>query len=70
MLVAIGVLVGAPLALAGGKAIAAELFGLAGQNQFFVLGAGALLMGVAVAARALPAPRAAKVAPLIALRAD
>ena len=70
VLVTVGVLVGAPLALAGGKAIAAELFGLAGQNRFFVLGAGALLMGVAVAASALPARRAAKVDPLIALRAD
>ena len=69
-LVTIGVLVGAPLAFAGGKAIAAELFGLAGQNRFFVLGAGVLLMGVAVAAGALPARRAAKVDPLIALRAD
>jgi len=66
----IGVVVGTPLAFAGGKAIAAELFGLAGQNRFFVVGAGALLIGVAVAAGALPARRAAKVDPLIALRAD
>ena len=70
VLVAIGVLVGAPLAFAGGRAIAAELFGLAGQNRFFVLGAGVLLMGVAVVASALPARRAAEVDPLIALRAD
>jgi predicted permease len=70
VLVTIGVLVGAPLAFAGGKAIAAELFGLVGQNRFFVLGAGVLLMGVAVAASALPARRAARVDPLIALRAD
>jgi predicted permease len=70
VLAAIGVLVGAPLAFAGGKAIAAELFGLAGQNRFFVIGAGVLLLGVAVAAGALPARRAARVDPLIALRAD
>jgi ABC-type antimicrobial peptide transport system permease subunit len=70
VLVAIGVLVGAPLAFGGEKAIAAELFGLAGQNRLFVLGAGALLVGVAVTASALPARRAAKVDPLIALRAD
>jgi predicted permease len=70
VLVTIGVLVGVPLAFAGGKAIAAELFGLAGQNRLFVLGAGVLLIGVAVVASALPARRAAKVDPLIALRAD
>ena len=69
-LVTIGVLVGAPLAFGGGQAIAAQLFGLAGRSPFFVLGAGALLMGVAVAASALPARRAARVDPLIALRAE
>ncbi|HEY6807868.1 MAG TPA: ABC transporter permease [Gemmatimonadales bacterium] len=70
VLVAIGVLLGWPLAIGGGKAIAASLFGLAGQNQFFLFGAGALLLGVAVAASALPAGRAARVDPLIALRAE
>lgn len=69
-LVAIGVLVGIPLAFGGERAIAAELFGLAGQNRLFLLGAGALLVCVAVTASALPARRAAKVDPLIALRAD
>jgi len=70
VLVTIGVLVGAPLAFGGGKAIAASLYGLAGQSRFFVLGAGVLMMGVAVAASALPARRAAEVDPLIALRAE
>ncbi|HEY4321004.1 MAG TPA: ADOP family duplicated permease [Gemmatimonadales bacterium] len=69
-LVTIGVLVGVPLAFGGGKVIAAELFGLAGQNQFFVLGAALLLLAAAVVASALPAQRAAKVDPVIALRAD
>jgi predicted permease len=68
-LVAIGVLVGVPLTLATGKAITAELYGL-GHNPLYVLGAGVLLVGVAVAASALPARRAATVDPLIALRAD
>ncbi|HEU5467235.1 MAG TPA: FtsX-like permease family protein, partial [Gemmatimonadales bacterium] len=68
-LVAIGVLVGVPLTFASGKAIAAELYGL-GHNPLYVLGAGVLLVGVAVAASALPARRAAAVDPLIALRAD
>lgn len=70
VLVAIGVLVGTPLAFGGGRAVAAALYGLAGQNGFFVLGAGILLAGVAVVASALPAHRAAQVDPLIALRAD
>ncbi len=70
VLVAVGVLVGAPLAFGAGKAIAAELYGLAGQSQLFVMGAGVLLLVVAVAASALPARRAATVDPLIALRAE
>lgn len=69
VLVMIGVLAGIPLALGGGKAIAAELFGL-GRDPLFLAGAGVLLIGVAVAASALPARRAAHVDPLIALRAD
>ena len=39
---------GVPLAFGGGKAIAAELFGLAGQSALFVLGAGVVLMVVAL----------------------
>ena len=70
VLAVIGVLVGIPLAFAGGKVIAAELFGLAGQNGYFVLGAGVILLGTAVAASAVPARWAAKVDPLIALRHD
>ena len=70
LLVAIGVVVGAPLAFAGGRAIAAELYGVAGGNPLYVLGAGVLLLAVAVAAAAFPARRAANVDPLIALRAD
>ncbi|HYK11613.1 MAG TPA: ABC transporter permease [Gemmatimonadales bacterium] len=68
-LVTIGVLVGAPLAFGSGKAIAAELYGL-GRNPFFVIGAGVVLLGVAVAASAIPARRAAGVDPMIALRSD
>jgi predicted permease len=70
VLVATGVLVGTPLAFGGGRAVAAALYGLAGQNGFFVLGAGVLLAGVAVVASALPARHAAQVDPLTALRAD
>jgi putative ABC transport system permease protein len=69
-LVAIGLVVGVPIAFGGGKVMAAELFGLAGQSPYFTLGAGVLLLGVALAASALPARRAAQVDPLIALRAD
>ena len=70
LLVAIGVVVGAPLAFAGGKAIAAELYGVVGGSPLYLMGAGVLLLGTAVAASALPARRAARVDPLIALRAD
>lgn len=68
-LVLLGLLVGAPLAFGGGKAIAAELYDV-GRNPLYVLGAGVLLLGVAVLASALPARRAAGVDPLIALRSD
>jgi predicted permease len=66
----IGVLVGVPLALVGGKAVAAALYGLAAAKVLLVLGAGTLLMAVAVGASLLPARRAATVDPLVALRAD
>jgi len=69
VLVSLGVLVGVPLAFGIGRMIAAELYGL-GRNPFFLLGAGVLLLGVAVVASALPARRAARVDPLIALRAE
>jgi ABC-type antimicrobial peptide transport system permease subunit len=50
--------------------IGAQLFGVGGQNQLFLVGTAVLLAGVAVAASAVPARRAARVDPLIALRAD
>jgi putative ABC transport system permease protein len=70
VLVALGMLVGAPLAFGGGRVIGALLYGLGGENPVFVLGAGVLLVGVAVAASAFPARRAARVDPLVALRAE
>lgn len=69
-MVSVGILIGVPLALGGGRVIAAELFGLAGQNRLYVVGACVVLICVAVAASAMPARRAARVDPLIALRAE
>jgi predicted permease len=70
MLVLAGVIVGAPLAVGGSRAIGAELYGLAGESAFFIVGASVLLLCVAVAASAVPARRAAAVDPLVALRGE
>jgi ABC-type antimicrobial peptide transport system permease subunit len=67
-LVAIGIAIGVPAALAAGRWVASLLFGLKPTDSVTILGATALLLAVAVFAGYLPAKRAAKVDPMVALR--
>ena len=67
---AIGVTVGLALALATGKFVSPLLYGVSARDPWILGGVGAVLLGVAVAASAIPASRATRVDPTVALRAD
>jgi putative ABC transport system permease protein len=67
-LTAAGLAIGAALALAMGRVIAAYLYGVSPRDPATFLAAGALLTAVALAACYLPARRAARVDPVTALR--
>jgi predicted permease len=67
-LVACGVLLGIPAALAGGRMISARLFGVRSADPATIAAASILMIGVAALAGFLPALRAAKVDPMAALR--
>jgi putative ABC transport system permease protein len=68
LLAFIGLLLGLPLALGMGRAISGLLFGVAGNDWTTFAGVGAMLAVVAFAACAIPARRAMRVDPMIALR--
>jgi ABC-type antimicrobial peptide transport system permease subunit len=67
-LLAIGLAVGLALALAGGRALAATLYGLSAHDPGTLLIAAAVLILIALAAGIKPALRAARIDPAIALR--
>jgi len=67
---AIGLVIGLPAALAAGRLARSLLFGVAPGDPLLLLGAGLLLIGVMLAAAYLPARRATKVDPMIALRCE
>jgi putative ABC transport system permease protein len=69
-LTVIGGAIGVALSLAGSKVLASLLFGLTSTDVLTFVGATVALMGVAALASFVPARRAAKVDPLIALRSD
>ena len=68
MLLAVGLGVGLVLALAGGRAASSMLFGLKPYDPITMAMGAALLAIVALAASYLPARRATKVDPMVALR--
>jgi predicted permease len=70
MLTAIGVLVGMPLAMLVGNALASSLYGVKPLDTVSYLGAIVAVGTVALAASAIPAGRAATVDPLRALRTE
>ena len=65
-----GVLVGLPVALAASGVLRAMLYGISPRDLTVFLGVPALLLLVALGASFLPARRAAKVNPIVALRCD
>lgn len=68
VLTAIGIAIGIPITLAGSRIVAAMLFGLRGADVVSLLASTAALLAVALLAGYLPARRAAKVDPVVALR--
>src|SRR6185369_13404777 len=67
-IVAAGVAMGIPLPLGGGKLASSLLYGLVGRDMRTAAIATGVLTIVALAAALIPAARAARVDPLIALR--
>jgi putative ABC transport system permease protein len=65
-----GMVVGAVFALMAGFAISGALYGISPADPIAWLGAVALLLGVAALANLVPAQRAARVKPWLALRTD
>jgi ABC-type antimicrobial peptide transport system permease subunit len=66
----VGVGVGLAVALAGARVLASQLYEVRPADPLTYLGVGVLLVAVAAAASWGPARRAARVAPLEALRAE
>ncbi|HLK22097.1 MAG TPA: ABC transporter permease [Bryobacteraceae bacterium] len=70
IVVGLGLLVGIPAALACGRYVASQLYGLAPNDPVTISAAAALLIAVALLASYLPARRAATLDPLLALREE
>jgi predicted permease len=68
VLVVAGVIIGAALALAASRFVATLLFGLAGTDPLTIAGAIAVMVSVSALAGFLPARRASRVDPMVALR--
>jgi predicted permease len=68
LLIGIGIAIGIPVTLAGSKLVKSMLFGLQGTDPWNLLTAVCLLLSVAVLAGYLPARRASRVDPMVALR--
>lgn len=69
-LIAIGLVVGVPAALGGAQMIRGQLFGVGTADPLTIAGTSLLLVAVAAIAGLIPARRAARVAPMSALRGD
>jgi len=68
--VGLGLIAGIPAALACGRYVSSQLYGLAPNDPATIAGASALLLAVALVASFLPARRAAMLDPLAALREE
>jgi ABC-type antimicrobial peptide transport system permease subunit len=63
-----GIAIGVPLALLLSSLVRTQLFGVSGSDPFTLCAVCAVILAVALASAALPARRAAKVDPIVALR--
>jgi predicted permease len=63
-----GMAIGVPAAVAATRLISSQLFGVKGADPFTIFSAGMILLAVAALASYLPARKATKVDPLLALR--
>jgi predicted permease len=68
LLVSIGIAIGAPAALLANRLVASMLFGLSKNDALSLLAAIGVMLGIAAIAGYLPARRASRVDPMIALR--
>jgi putative ABC transport system permease protein len=68
VLIAIGAVVGVALTLAGSKAASALLFGVKARDPVTIALAVALLAAIGLAASFVPARRASRLDPMVALR--
>ena len=67
-LTALGVVIGMALAIAAGHAVSSMLYGVSAADPLTILGASLLMFGAATLAGFLPARRAMRVDPMVALR--
>jgi ABC-type antimicrobial peptide transport system permease subunit len=70
MLVAVGIAIGVPAMLAVSRLVAARLFGVGPADPVTITGAIVVLAAAAAVAAFLPARRAARVDPMVALRCE
>ncbi|HEV8039499.1 MAG TPA: ABC transporter permease [Bryobacteraceae bacterium] len=70
LVVGLGLIAGIPAALACGRYVSSQLYGLAPNDPITIVGASAALLAVALVASFLPARRAALLDPLAALREE
>jgi predicted permease len=68
LLVAIGIALGIPITLAGSRFVTTMLYGLKGADPISLIAAVVFLLAIAAIAGYLPARRASKIDPMIALR--
>jgi putative ABC transport system permease protein len=67
---ALGIALGTSAALVAARAMRSLLFGIGATDPVSFIGVASLLLGVAVAATLVPAMRAARMSPLVAIRTD
>ena len=68
LLIAIGVAIGVPVTLAGSRLVTNMLFGVPATDSISLIASVAVLLAVGLLAGYLPARRASKVDPMVALR--